>query len=80
MVETKGPAEHSPLGEGIEQHGPDAPPHMAETVFPLAQGYESKTLITAPTEQQDRSSKDNGEYRYAVRHGFPPFTSVRAVL
>ena len=51
VVEAKGPAEHSPLSEGIEQHGPDASAHMAETVFRLAQGYKAETFIATPQEQ-----------------------------
>jgi hypothetical protein len=53
MVKAKRPAEHSPLGEGVEQHGPDASSYMAETVLRFAQGYEVETLITAPEEKQE---------------------------
>jgi hypothetical protein len=53
MVEAKRPADHTLLGEGVEQHRPDASSYMAETVLRFAQGYEAETLITAPEEKQE---------------------------
>jgi hypothetical protein len=51
MIEAKRPAEHSPLGEGIGEHRPDALSHMAETVFCFAHGQEAKTLKAAPAKK-----------------------------
>jgi hypothetical protein len=48
MIKAKGPADYSPLHEGIPEHIPDASSHMVETVFPFAQGDEAKTLKAAP--------------------------------